>query len=161
MPRAFCAIFALGAVLSVQTTFSPARFQAGALPALPIAALGGGDVFVELAIGPEGRVTAVTPLRTTPPFTDLVVEAVRDWQFDPAEDDMPSDRATPDRPRPRIPVASIVLVAAVFRPPALSGPTLGEMPKDVAAASAEAAFPVATMVPPFPPMARDSGVVLL
>ena len=40
----------LGVVLSAQETFSPARYRAGTVPALPIMALGGGQVFVELAV---------------------------------------------------------------------------------------------------------------
>ncbi|MBI4486103.1 MAG: TonB family protein [Acidobacteria bacterium] len=161
MPKASVVACALGATLLMQATYSPARYRAGTVPALPVMALGGGQVFVELAISPEGRVAAVTPLRTTPPFTDLVVASVRDWQFAPAEEDMPSDRATANLPRARAPVPSNVLVAAVFRPPALTGPTLGEIPKDVAAASADVAFPLTTTMPPFPPAAHDSGVVLL
>jgi TonB family protein len=141
---AFIVACTIGVVLSAQEAYSPARYQAGTLPGLSVVALGGGQVFLELAVGREGRVTAVTPLRTTPLFTDLVVDAVRDWQFLPADQELRK-----------------VLVAAVFRPPALTGATLGEAPSDVASASEETAFPLTTSVPPFPLLAYRSGVVLL
>jgi TonB family protein len=54
-----------------------------------------------------------------------------------------------------------VLVAGVFRPPALSGPTLGERPRDLSAASSETPFPLTLVMPPFPPLASAAGVVLL
>ncbi|MBZ5558028.1 MAG: TonB family protein [Acidobacteriia bacterium] len=140
----------LGVALSAQDAFSPARFRTGRLPDMPALAVGGGQVFVELGVNAGGRVTDVSPLRTTPPFTDLVVGAVREWRFVPAVDEIAST-----------PAGSKVLVAAVFRAPALNAPTLGEAPKDIASASAETAFPLATTVPAYSPLARGSGVVLL
>lgn len=151
----------LGVVLLAQEAFSPARYRAGTLPALPVMALGGGQVFLELAVSREGRVTAVTPLRTTPPFTDLVVDVLRDWQFLPAEENAGPEPERADEPELRRPIASTVLAAAVFRSPALNTPALGEAPKDVAPASDETAFPLTTTMPPFPPSALSSGVVLL
>ena len=88
------------------------------------------------------RVAAVTRLRTTPPFTNLVVDAVRQWSFTAGE-------------------GGAILVAAVIRPPALYGPTLGEPPRDVAPGPDRIPFPVATVLPPYPPLARASGVVLV
>jgi TonB family protein len=148
----------LGVGLSAQEAFSPARYLAGTVPAVPVMVVGGGEVLLELAVSREGRVTTVSPLRTTPPFTDLVVGAVRGWQFISAEEDVP---ASAGKPASRMPVPSAVLVAAVFRPPALSGPTLGEPSRDMASPSAEAPFPLATTVPQFPPLALNSGVVLV
>lgn len=151
----------LGIVVPAQEAFSPARYRAGAVPALPPMAVGGGQVLLELAVDREGGVMAVTPLRTTPPFTDRVADAVRNWEFLPAEENVtrPSGRA--GQHESRTAVESKVLVAAIFRPPAVNAPTLGERPKDVAPASNETAFPVTTIVPPFPPLAFGSGVVLV
>ncbi len=151
----------VGMVLSAQDAFSPARYRAGTMPALPVMPLGGGQVFLELSVSREGRVRGVTPLRVTPPFTDLVIDAVRDWQLNPAEQDVAPEPGRADEPPSRLPVASKVLVAAVFRPPALNTPTLGEAPRDIASASDETTFPLTTTVPPFPPLAHGSGVVLL
>jgi hypothetical protein len=101
----------VGVMLSAQDAFSPARYGAGTVPALPVTALSGGEGLVEISVGSDGRTTAVTPRRTTPPFTDVVVAAVRGWRF---------------LPRPPTIVA---LESAVYRPPALRPPTLGEAPK--------------------------------
>jgi TonB family protein len=128
------------------------------LPALPANVVGGGEVILEVTVGAGGQVTAVTPLRATPPFTELTTAAVRGWRFTPATDIAP---ARPGEPASRVAVESRVLVAAVFRPPALSGPTLGELPKDLATASARTPYPLTMVMPPFPPMASASGVVLL
>jgi TonB family protein len=151
----------VGVVLSAQGTLSPARYRDGTAPALPVMTLGGGQVFLELAISREGRVTAVTPLRTTPRFTNLVVDAVRDWQFRPAEENVAREPGRADEPPSLVQRASKVLVAAIFRPPALNTLTLGAAPKDLASASDETAFPLTTTMPPFPPSALSSGVVLL
>jgi len=147
-------------VVSAQDGFTPARYQAGAVPALPVGAVGGGQVFVELTVGPDGRVTSAKPLRTTPPFATFVLDAVREWRFLPAEKDAPSQPGEAGVRR-RIPVATTVLVAAAYRAPALNAPTLGETPKNVASGSEETPFPLTTTLPPFPPLARGSGVVLL
>lgn len=138
--------------------FSPARLRTGGTPALPANVIGGGEVFLEASVDSMGHVTAVTPLRTTPPFADLLAGVVRDWQFRPAEDD---DPATRDGERKRVPVPSKVLVVGEFRPPTLYGPTAGEPYKDVGAGSGETPFPVTTAVAPFPPLAYSSGVVAL
>jgi len=149
----------LGFVVVAPETYAPARYRAGTVPGLPAMVVGGGQVILELAIDRGGRVTAVTTLRTTPPFTDLVAGAVRDWQFVPAAG--PAGAARGGERQPQTAVPSKVLVAAVFRPPAMNAPTLGEPGRDVAPASAESAFPLTTVMPPFPPSAAAGGVVLL
>jgi TonB family protein len=142
------AICGFAVAVSAQESFMPAQLQTGAAPALPVLAVGGGQVLLELTVDSDGRVSEVKPLRTTPPFTEMVTQAVREWRFRPAED-------------ARRPVASKVLVAGVFRPPALNMPTLGESPKEGAPASVETAFPLTTSVPAFPPQANRGGVVLI
>src|SRR6478609_6563221 len=95
---------------------TPARYVSGELPAIPVQAIGGGQVVVELAVTAAGSVSGATILRATPPFTDAVVGAVQGWRFDPARD-------TDDPKEPLHDVASTVLVAAIFRPPTmLNGP---------------------------------------
>ena len=148
---ATCAV----AVLTAGDPFSPARYRAGALPAMPVQAVGGGHVFLELTVSDAGTVDVVTPLRTTPPFTEALVDVARRWQFVPAEETV--DGTSPPR---RVP--SQVLVAGVFRPPALlNAPALGEPPKDVASASAGTPFPTGLIVPAFPPRALFGGLVLV
>jgi TonB family protein len=157
----FVAISVFAVALSAQDSFSPAQYQTGAVPALPPLAVGGGQVLLEVSLGVDGRVTEVKPLRTTPPFTEMLTRAVRDWRFRPAEDADSSNRAGDNRSAARAPVVSKVLVAGVFRPPALNLPTLGEAPKAGAPASDDTAFPLTMPAPMFPPQAIRSGVVLL
>jgi outer membrane biosynthesis protein TonB len=118
------------------------------MPAVPATAVGGGEVILEVTIDSAGRVSRILPLRTTPPFTQPTVAAVRAWQFAPA-----TEGPTP--------VESNVLVAAVFHAPTLNTPTLGERPRDVAAASPAVAFPLNISVPGYPPSAAGGGVVLI
>jgi TonB family protein len=121
--------------------------------------VGGGQVILEITVDPTGLVTAVAPLRITPPFADLIADAVRGWRFVPAEESAAPARPG-ELPSPNA-VEAKVLVVAVFRPPALTAPTRGELPRDVAAASDEIPFPFTISMPPFPPAAAGSGVVLL
>src|SRR5262249_54933195 len=96
-----------------------------------------------------GSVGAVDVLRATPPFTDAVVAAVRAWRFAPARDDQ------------RKPVASRVLVGAMFTAPSLRVPTVGDPPKDVAPSAAVLPMPLTSPMPLYPPSARFGGTVLL
>jgi len=134
--------------LSAQEPFTAAQLQVGAVPELPVLAVGGGEVLLEVSVGIDGDVTDVKPLRTTPPFTEMLTQTVRAWRFSPAQD---SSRS----------VESKVLVAALFRPPALTGPTLGEPPKQVAPPSDDIAVPLTMVTPDFPSEALRGGVVLL
>lgn len=157
----FLVACALIQALPTQGAFTPARLRSGPVPPLPALVTGGGQVALELTVNPDGRVAAVTPLVTTPPFTDIMVRAVRDWQFEPAEVETEAERGAPASARSRQRVASKVLAIGVFRQPALVGPTIGEIPKGVTPPSDEMAFPVNISTPPYPVTARDPGVVLV
>jgi TonB family protein len=147
---AACAIVELAAV----DPFTPASYRAGAVPAMPMQAVGGGQVFLELTISATGGVDRLTTLRSTPPFTEAVFDAVRTWQF-LAADEL-TDAAV------RHPIASKVLIAGLFRPPAFfDGSVMGEPPKDLASASDEIPFPTAVVVAPYPPNALGDGMVLV
>jgi len=117
-------------------------------------------VLVDLDVSATGTVTRATPLRSTPPFTDFVLNAVREWQLFPARDVPDADRAQAGEATSRVAIESHVLVAAVFRPPSLRAPTLGEPPKDVSGSDV-LPFPLAMIPPLFPPKAASNGVVLL
>ena len=165
MPVAKCAwpIIVYGAVaaLAAQSGFVPARYRDGALPPIPIRAIGGGEAFLELTVTSRGVVRAVRTLRATPPFTEAMSNTVRSWQFHPAEGEIEPEPGQPVDPKPRRPVESKVLVVGIFRPPTLNTPTLGEPPKDVASPSNETPFPLATVMPLYPPLARENGIVLV
>lgn len=128
--------------------FFPARFRGGDVPAMPQMTPGGGEVFLQVVVDPQGRVAGVVPLRATPPFTDLLVEAVHGWQFLPALDE-------------NGPVTASVFVAGVFRPPALFARALGEAPRDLAASAPDMPYPITFSLPAFPATAFQGGTALL
>jgi TonB family protein len=137
--------------------WTPPRFESGALPATPVEAVGGGEVLIECAVGTDGRPSDLKVLRTTPPFTAAALTAIGSWRFHPAEAVV---RGRDGRERPAS-VASRILVAYFSHPPTLTGPTLGEPPRDVAVASPEVAFPAATALADYPPRALDAASVLV
>ena len=146
------AAFVLSVVLlgafAAPPRFFPARYRDGDVPPLPQMTPGGGEVFLQVNVDTAGRVGDIVALRETPPFTALVVDAVRGWQFLPAL----GENGT---------VASNVFVAGIFRPPALHGRALGEQPRDLAASAANMPFPILFSSPAYPPAAFQSGVVML
>ncbi len=148
----------VAAPLSAQQPYTPARHAAGSPPGLPVLAVGGGQAFVELTVGPDGAVKKVTALRSTPPFTLGLANAVTAWRFSPAMEDALGADGRPQGPKP---VASRILVASLFRAPTLLTPTLGEKTVNVGSASPEVAYPSATNEPPYPPQAMAGGVVLV
>jgi len=115
--------------------------------------LGGGEIALELTVGPSGAVTRVDPLVITPPFADMVTDAARTWRFDPP-------MVTKDGKAQ--PVAARVLVIGLFRPPAIfSGPTAGVVPKTVAAPSTGVPRLLSSIMPLYPPNATGSQIVLV
>jgi TonB family protein len=156
------AFLALGTILLgiQEPSYTPARLRSGKVPPIPVTAVSGGEVLVDVDVSSEGVVTRATPLRSTPPFTDLLLDAVRPWQFFPARETVDPERAGAGEPTSRVAIQSNVLVAAVFRPPSLHAPTLGEPPKEVAGSNV-LPFPLAMIPPLFPPAAASNGVVLL
>ena len=141
---------------------APAKLTSGGLPQIPVQAVSGGEVVLEVSVSRQGRVTAVRPLRDTPPFTAALTAAVREWGFAPALDALvPQSGDAPD-PATGAPMASTVLVLGVFRPPSLFPLTLGEPPKDVARPSGASPAPASSLpLPAYPVTALSDGVVLL
>ena len=152
------AAIVLATPLFAQEPYKPARYAAGARPELPALAVGGGQAVVELTVGTDGAVQTVTPLRSTPPYTQGLIDAVSGWRFTPAVEDALGPDGIPQGPKP---VASRIMVASLFRAPVLVGPTLGEKTVNVGSPSAEVVYPTATSEPPYPPQAFAPGVVLI
>lgn len=135
-----------------------ARYRSGRMPELPVLVVGGGEVLLEVSVSRDGSVLAVTPLRETAPFTGILAGVVKSWRFDPAQETAPAQGG--ERPS-RLAVDSRMLVAGVFRAPVVLGPTRGEAIKEGAAPSGQIPFPLNLDAPPFPPTARDGGVIML
>jgi TonB family protein len=138
----------LSTVLIAQPQYRPVQYLSGAPPVLPALAVGGGQVFIEVGVDAAGRPGTVAAKVQTPPFTDLVTKAVERWRFRPATSGSKG-------------VPASVLVAALFRPPALQGPTQGQLPSTVGTPSPDVAWPTGTREPQYPPQARARGVVMV
>lgn len=141
-------------VLAQPIKFTPPRLLKAELSALPSPmVVGGGEVLIEGIVDRAGRLTRPIVLRGTPPYTQLVLDAIAMWRFEPA-------RATGADGLEAI-VEMPVAIAGVYRPPILmNAPTLGEPPKDVSKPSGDVAYPTSMQMPNYPPQARDAGVVL-
>jgi Gram-negative bacterial TonB protein C-terminal len=135
--------------------FTPPRLLKAEVSALPApTVVGGGEVLIEATVDRAGTVTRPIVLRGTPPYTQMVLDAVATWRFDPARASGPDGRES----AVDVPVA----IAAVYRPPILlNAPTLGEPPKDWSKPSGDVAYPLSMTMPNYPPPARDGGVTLL
>lgn len=147
--------FALTSVLAAQQTpsFTPPRILRADLPGLPAPVVaGGGEVLIELLIDRTGVPSKPVLLRSTPPYTQMMLDAIMRWQFEPAfEVDAKGEKTT---------VESAVLIAAVYRPPTLlNGPTAGESPKHITVASGEAAYPARLVPPVYPPTAFGGAAI--
>ena len=136
-------------VAAQDVDFQPAIYRTGSVAALPISAVGGGEVLLDASVDARGLVTAVTELRVTPPYAQVFADAVGGWLFRPALD-------------LGLPAPSHVMVAVLVRPPALVVPsTLGEPPRDVAVPRPDIPVPISMVAPAQPPHALRSGVVLI
>lgn len=135
--------------------FVPARALKTFLPiSQPQLAVGGGEVLLELTLDVTGAIRDIQTLRATPPFTPLVVDAVRTWSFAPATTTNPNEK-------PRA-TESSVLVAGVFRPPAIYNQgSLGEPPKNLKKPSDRIPFPTQITMPGYPLQALFDGIVLV
>ena len=154
-------ILALGVVMST-TADTPALFQAGSIPTLSAASfeVGGGEVLLEVTVDRTGAVSSVKPLRETATWTERMTASVKTWRFTPAEAEIPMTERKPGGPTTQA-VETKVLVAGVFRRPAVIGVTLGEPIKDVATASTDIPFPISVVTPTYPPGTMSPGVVLV
>jgi TonB family protein len=139
---------------------SPARLITGAVPPIPIAMVSGGQVFLELTVDFDGRVAGVKTLRSTPPLTGLVTDAVRGWRFEPS---LRSTQSATETIHFAITMARLtsVFVGAVYRAPVLIGPTLGTGSTDVSTPDPETPMPITVGSASFPPDALCGGVVLV
>jgi len=157
---AVLAVACLTGGVVAQPSWKPAKLREATLPLTPVQAVSAGEVFVEVTVTDAGLVGDLTTLRTTPPFTQSVLDALRGWRFQPAEEAVPR---VPGDPRSILtrPVQSKVVIASVFQAPTLNTPTVGDPPKTVQSAAEDVAAPLSTVTPPYPPLALFDGTVLV
>src|SRR3972149_8829084 len=86
MKEVLATVLTLASLQVVPPTFVPARYRSGSPPVQPPQVVGGGQALLEVKVGNDGSVIQAFTLRSTPPFTELLVEAVRSWRFEAAED---------------------------------------------------------------------------
>ncbi len=156
-----CALAALAAVAMSPAVaaqrpapVTPPRILSVELPALPSPTVaGGGEVVIEATIDANGSVSRPVFLRSTPPYSDMILGAIARWRFRPA-------RAVGEDGTERT-VEATVVIAAIYRPPTLfDGPTVGEPPTPLKAGSSSAAVPVTIVPPLYPPLAVTEAVVV-
>jgi hypothetical protein len=149
------AVVALSTVASAQPRpYSPPRLVRAEVPGEPgHLVVGGGEVLIEFIVDERGLVTRPSIVRSTPPYTEMLLGVMAGWRFEPARaiNEFGSERA----------VETPVAVAAVFRPPTFyNGPTLGEGPREVGTLSSDVAYPVSMVTPSYPPQAHLATGVL-
>ena len=121
--------------------------ESATMPSLPVSAVGGGEVRLDLALTPNGSVSGVTILRDTPPFTDALVAVVGAWQFD-----VPSG-GTQEAPH--------ALVVGLFRPPDFGSQLAPAQDQEQDETGSDVPQLVTTSVPALPPgIVQDTAVVL-
>lgn len=119
------------------------RLLSGNVPAAPRATVGGGLVLLDVLVGENGSVDSVGTVQETPPFTQPLREAVRGWRFEPGEG------------------MAHVLVAALYRPPALLYAGEAGSPAAPPATPTDVPFPTKVVPPPYPPTAQGDATVLV
>lgn len=112
-------------------------------------AVAGGQVMLSVAVSSTGTVGAIEVLRSTPPYTESLIQAVKSWRFSPALDSKQK------------PMDSRVLVGAVITAPSLTSPTLGTPPKDITTDDGRIPFPAQTSMPAYPINANAGGTVVV
>jgi hypothetical protein len=142
-------------LLAVTAVFVPPRLVSGAPPGLAGPnVVAGGEVLIEATVDTSGALVHPIVLRSTAPYTNMLLDAITRWRFAPAHG--------PDRDGKDHLVEAQVLIGAAYRSPTLgNGPTAGSAPVDVGRASAAAPYPVTTTMPIQPPQATVAGVVMV
>lgn len=138
----------LAAPAPAQTPFTPARLVSAWAPPSPIGAQSGGIAAFDVTLDERGSVTGVDAVQAFAPYGDLLGEALRGWTFEPARDQGKA-------------VRSRVLVLGFFRPPELAVIAPPRPRYKDAVAPPELPWPTSVTVPPYPPNALGSGMVIL
>jgi hypothetical protein len=128
--------------------FEPARLKSGSAELPPLRTRAAGLVYVELTVDSHGAVSDVRTIQDVAPLTETVRGSVSQWRFAPARED-------------RQAVESHVLVAGMFRPPALLFPLPEKAKSPDAQPSSAIPFPTGVAVPPYPATGFGQAVVVV
>ena len=92
-------------------------------------------------------------MKSSPPFTQIVLATLAEWRFEPAREiDERGIEAAIEVP---------ITVSALYRPPTLySGPAVGEASTRLGTLSGDVAYPLSLVPPAYPPQAVLGAVVL-
>jgi len=144
-----------GATDAQSIKFTPPRLLAAELHPVPLPTVAGaGEVLIEAIVDRNGNLGRPVILRGTPPYTQMVFDAMSTFRFEPARTTGPDGVETA--------IEMPVTIAGLFRPPVLANtPTIGESPKDWSRPSGDAAYPISMEMPNYPPQVRESGGVLV
>ena len=138
----------LAASARAQTGFTPPRLVSAPVPPSPMNAQSGGIAAFDVTLDERGSVAGVEAVQDFAPYGDVIREALRGWNFEPARD---QGRA----------VRSHVLVLGFFRPPELAVIAPPRPRYKDTVAPPELPWPTSVTVPPYPPHALGSGKVVL
>jgi TonB family protein len=138
----------VAATAAAQGNWTPPRLVSAAMDPAPWNVQGGGIAACEAKLDARGRVTASDVVQDLPPYGATLCDAVRAWLFDPAT---LGGQA----------VASRALVLGFFRPPATAFAAPDAPRYKTTAAPEEIPWPTSVAVPPYPPNALGSGMVVL
>jgi len=128
--------------------FQPARLTESPLPMTVPPLRGQWQTAFEVSVDPVGVVTGVRCLCGSASLASALGEAVASWAFEPATDN-------------GVRTASRVLVAALFRPPALFNVGPCGVPEELLLASPGLPVPVVAQPPTYPVRALGAGVVIV
>jgi TonB family protein len=127
--------------------FTPARLSSGSTPPLPSPnTISSIEESLELSVDAAGRVRVIAAAQA-PPGPSLVLTTVAGWQFEAATES-------------GFAVGSRVLVAAVYRAPALYN-AASSAPVSLVEHSSGIPFPALIVPPPYPPLAAADAVVIV
>ena len=138
----------LAATAAAQGSWTPPRLVSAEMDPAPWNVQSGGIAACEAKLDAQGRATAVDVVQDVPPYGAMLCDSVRAWLFEPA---MVGGKA----------VASRALVLGFFRPPATAFAAPDAPRYKTTAAPEEIPWPVQVVVPPYPPNALGSGMVVL
>src|SRR5262245_5357904 len=148
IPAVFFPLTLAAVSASAQGNWSPPRLVSAEMDPAPWNVQGGGIAACEARLDVQGRVSASAVVQDLPPYGAMLCDALRAWLFDPA---MVGGKA----------VASRALVLGFFRPPATAFAAPDAPRYKTTSAPDEIPWPTSVAVPPYPPNALGSGMVVL